>query len=228
MNMLQEIRTTAVVLLLMFFAIPSSQAFLDPSIGRWANRDPIEETGGKNLYAFIANAPVGQIDRLGLIRFGDDNWNCRLCVCKDVTITYEPGGESMHLDWYKEGWDANGDVFRFGSKIHVKWNVEGDPRECRYFQDEGNTKTTVERFIPSSLPAQTTVGKDGNAVGYDYFDYMGAIPPPGTSWKWTLNWDVVFRCVSSKPFKNTVTHRVTKNYFPVFVESKDNPNPDRR
>ena len=31
--------------------------FLRPSLGRWLNRDPIEERGGENLYAFCLNLP---------------------------------------------------------------------------------------------------------------------------------------------------------------------------
>ena len=36
--------------------------FYRPAIGRWINRDPIEEEGGDNLYAFCANAPVFSYD----------------------------------------------------------------------------------------------------------------------------------------------------------------------
>jgi len=40
--------------------------FYDPLWGRWLNRDPIEEDGGLNLYAFVLNDPVNWIDLLGL------------------------------------------------------------------------------------------------------------------------------------------------------------------
>ena len=40
--------------------------FYDPIWGRWINRDPIEEDGGLNLYAFVLNDPVNWIDLLGL------------------------------------------------------------------------------------------------------------------------------------------------------------------
>ena len=45
--------------------------YYDPNTGRWPNRDPIEEAGGMNVYAFVYNDPVGYIDRTGLdvIRF---------------------------------------------------------------------------------------------------------------------------------------------------------------
>ena len=38
----------------------------DPQLGRWPSRDPIEESGGYNLYAFVGNNPVSRWDRLGL------------------------------------------------------------------------------------------------------------------------------------------------------------------
>ena len=38
----------------------------DPAIGRWINRDPIEEEGGLNLYGIITNALISTFDSLGL------------------------------------------------------------------------------------------------------------------------------------------------------------------
>ncbi|HMP91217.1 MAG TPA: RHS repeat-associated core domain-containing protein, partial [Kiritimatiellia bacterium] len=40
--------------------------YYKPDIGRWLNRDPIEEQGGNNLYAFVNNDPVDKIDLLGM------------------------------------------------------------------------------------------------------------------------------------------------------------------
>ena len=39
-----------------------------PQFGRWINRDPIGERGGRNLYAMLANDSVGNVDALGLAR----------------------------------------------------------------------------------------------------------------------------------------------------------------
>ena len=39
--------------------------FYRPDLGRWLNRDPIEEEGGENLYAFCDNSPILYIDILG-------------------------------------------------------------------------------------------------------------------------------------------------------------------
>src|SRR5690348_9155192 len=39
-----------------------------PTSSRWINRDSINERGGLNLYGFIANNPINQIDLLGLCK----------------------------------------------------------------------------------------------------------------------------------------------------------------
>ena len=40
--------------------------FYSAELGRWLNRDPIEEEGGFNIYAFVENAPVFLIDVGGM------------------------------------------------------------------------------------------------------------------------------------------------------------------
>lgn len=40
--------------------------FYDPEAGRWLSRDPIEESGGVNLYGFVGNNGVNRWDYLGL------------------------------------------------------------------------------------------------------------------------------------------------------------------
>jgi len=44
--------------------------FYMPGLGRWLNRDPIEEAGGLNLYGFVGNDPINEGDLLGLTSFG--------------------------------------------------------------------------------------------------------------------------------------------------------------
>jgi RHS repeat-associated protein len=39
--------------------------YYNPSTGRWANRDPLEENGGRNLYTFVFNQPLTYIDTDG-------------------------------------------------------------------------------------------------------------------------------------------------------------------
>jgi len=52
-----------------------------PSLGRWLNRDLIQEDGGINLYAYVQNEPTMQIDPSGL-------WSYKCCTtdacCKEM------------------------------------------------------------------------------------------------------------------------------------------------
>ena len=45
--------------------------YLNPDTGRWISRDPVREHGGLNLYAFIANNSVNDIDYLGMVSVTD-------------------------------------------------------------------------------------------------------------------------------------------------------------
>ena len=49
----------------------------DPNVGRWVNRDPIEEEGGLNLYGFVNNDGVNYIDSIGLKKSEDC---CKKCT----------------------------------------------------------------------------------------------------------------------------------------------------
>lgn len=46
--------------------------YYNASTGRWLSRDPIEEQGGQNLYAFCYNNGINRIDRDGRVALADD------------------------------------------------------------------------------------------------------------------------------------------------------------
>jgi RHS repeat-associated protein len=45
------------------------ERFYDPNTQRWLNRDPIHEDGGINLYAYVGNDSVNDVDPYGLFCF---------------------------------------------------------------------------------------------------------------------------------------------------------------
>jgi RHS repeat-associated protein len=55
------------------------------SYGRFINRDPIEESGGVNLYAYVVNDPVGFTDDTGLI----PSAGIYECPCKKFKLTQD-------------------------------------------------------------------------------------------------------------------------------------------
>jgi uncharacterized protein RhaS with RHS repeats len=75
--------TSALVFFLFLSATQIASAFYDPSLGRWLSRDPIEERGGMNLYAFVRNSPITSFDVLGLEEQKDSS-GC--CTCEPGTL----------------------------------------------------------------------------------------------------------------------------------------------
>ena len=92
--------------------------FYSPGLGRWLNRDPIEERGGENLYAFCENAPSFNVDYHGFLSIADikaavnkiHGLNKRLSdamsalrECIGMINSWRPGGQkdSMSNDKYR-------------------------------------------------------------------------------------------------------------------------------
>ncbi len=44
---------------------------LDVELGRWISRDPIGKDGGINIYGFVGNAPLSDVDALGFLKAAD-------------------------------------------------------------------------------------------------------------------------------------------------------------
>ncbi len=61
-----------------------------PYIGRWINRDPLEEEGANNLYGFVSNNVVNIVDYLGL-------WTCDQCKDQCDKCFPKPGDKDQCL-----------------------------------------------------------------------------------------------------------------------------------
>src|SRR5208282_6855164 len=64
--------------------------FYDPNSQRWINRDPIQERGGLNLYAFARNGPINVIDCVGFD--WNTNWKLTVCIVKIIAVLLKPPG----------------------------------------------------------------------------------------------------------------------------------------
>jgi RHS repeat-associated protein len=71
----------------------------DPELGRWLSRDPIGEEGGKNLYAFVDNAPNSYVDPFGLWKKSEETGKKRQVYIRESTQdTLETLAEIVKLD----------------------------------------------------------------------------------------------------------------------------------
>jgi hypothetical protein len=193
-----------------------ARAYYSPEQGRWISRDPLGEKGGQNLYGFVSNAPVDHSDYLGLAEpwpgYPGGSWgpgvSCS-CVCKDVEVTYEPGGESLELGpytLYAIYFGQTGFIpvnHAFGNQVHVVWKVAGNPGGCRYYQDEKGSSVKSVRAAPTPLE-ETRIGVNGNRVRQIYTDWMGRrfgfysgpLNEFAGDWTMEVQWNVTFRCES--------------------------------
>ncbi|MCF7689355.1 MAG: RHS repeat-associated core domain-containing protein [Cephaloticoccus sp.] len=83
----------------------SGHRYYSPSLGRFINRDPIEEQGGINLYSFVGNDPVNAWDYLGMESFGSTHFDAN----GNAYWVEEDGADQFSLDA-----QHTASVWRFG------------------------------------------------------------------------------------------------------------------
>lgn len=111
----------------------SGYRFYSPEISRWLSKDPIGEDGGGNLYGFVGNGPVGNVDALG-------NYGIGVVTVEGGQTTYtmflDPGDSFLY----------EGDVLQVGDQI---WAVLGV-----YPEVDPDTGAMTESYLvePVTLP----------------------------------------------------------------------------
>ena len=91
------------------------QRFYLPPFGRWLNRDPIEEEGGENLYAFCGNTPSARFDKLGK--------NIYLYTGNDSGRWLN---DQLHQAVVVDEWSAKGKRARVIGKVGFTFAFEGN------------------------------------------------------------------------------------------------------
>jgi hypothetical protein len=90
-----------IVFAFLLTAVHSASAFYDPTLGRWASRDPIGEHSDKNLFSFVRNNPLNSFDPDGRLT---------ISVEKEATVTKCGGWEQG--EWkYVMGAQYSHDVY---------------------------------------------------------------------------------------------------------------------
>jgi RHS repeat-associated protein len=133
--------------------------YYSPSLGRFTNRDPIEEAGGQNLYGFCGNDPVGRVEFKGMVTVAPVVLSPFVVTGNRVPTTTFVGpslgladfGESVARNWFignsKRSDDdrtrppsdaANTQIFQGGLVLLEKFYVSADR-----LKEAPNTPITV-------------------------------------------------------------------------------------
>lgn len=77
--------------------------YYSATLGRFMGRDPVDESGGLNLYAFVGNNSVNRVDYLGLIEFALRPLLSMGLGFDAVPISYPTGPNSSRTIWIEIG-----------------------------------------------------------------------------------------------------------------------------
>jgi RHS repeat-associated protein len=123
----------------------------DPTSQRWLNRDPVGEAGGMNLYGFVGNNPIGEIDPYGFDSFVPGVNGSRENSVPALSLTGS-GGKVLSTSY--PGPDAFvGGILAVGSGGVVAAEVGGWP-ELPLF----SAAAILDRIFPSQMPPGTIMG----------------------------------------------------------------------
>ena len=117
-----------------------------PDLGRWITRDPIEEDGGDNLYAFCGNNGMNRIDAWGL----EDNWT------EDSAIEYL---EDTMFVWQLMGWDFAADAL-----LHFLANTDRNADLSRHYKTISDDNSWQNAFI-GNVASKIETGAPAKEIG---------------------------------------------------------------
>jgi len=163
--------------------------YYSPRLGRWLSRDPMEEKGGWNLYAAMANSPVYWFDSDG----AEPTTQPAVPAEKAISI----GGEVL--------WDGVGMVglpALFGANwVWAKlttWTTDGTTviNQPQWLHDHGTRSMWSSSLVASTGPTfyrkASSSSKSGTtecycaSIGYKWSQGLGEVKVPYLGWKLTL------------------------------------------
>ena len=119
-----------------------------PQLRRWLSRDPIEESGGVNLYAMCGNDLLGKFDSYGLFSFCRQNG--------EIKVGENQQWKLVNLDYMK---NATHDIYAVVlSRIVAVWELEGNVQCCCRFWCWSWKKTIpVKKQVVIEIPLEPVV-----------------------------------------------------------------------
>ena len=114
--------------------------FYAPALGRWMNRDPIEEQGVVNIYSFVGNGSSHYVDFLGMDRIRvtieEQRRKYRQLFIKEVFLGYDPCDQKCY----------------YGQIHGVLYGSESQTRHVEWIEDGSSLKPIVSTSLGEFVP----------------------------------------------------------------------------
>lgn len=172
--------------------------FYEPNRGRWINRDPIQEEGGKNLCAFVLNDPIGFVDELGLRRNGNQDYNRTRPWTLDA---FDARGQDL-FGWWMEG---TGDTRYLNDGVWRDYMMENKllaPQIREKMEEDAKTRVSSGPVSLQLHQSHSIEIEDGYFTGYEMlhgtnklvggFTVLGTAVVTNTGGKRTVEYKVAY------------------------------------
>ncbi len=180
------------------------ERFYSPELGRWLNRDPIEEEGGDNLYGFTENDPVNKIDKLGR-----------------KTMVGTEGNWTYSAVWGTVPYAKNSGKL----EVHVTYTMDAEERKCC-------DAIHIDRYVRKFLMCGTIgpyVLDHGTEGGYHEASGVAEEDEPDgpsftfgiyrSAWSWSFKW--VATCAQGR--HKGIVYSVLKKTYRTSGHFKNQP-----
>lgn len=145
---MERVKCAGIIIVLFALTTTSLFGFYDPSVGRFLNRDPLEEPGGLNLYAFCNGDPVNNIDYLGKVVILIHGVNTDAAWFDNAKIGLENAGNTQAIIGFK--WFDNNRILgadkQGGLPNYATDSVNGMNSTGWFSKERGYMKDAVRRF----------------------------------------------------------------------------------
>jgi hypothetical protein len=132
----------------------TARAFYDPSSQRWLNRDPIEEEGGNNLYAFEENSPFLNLDAFGLC-CGGRNFACLADLSVNTAIPWPMPVDINYNQWGYYNENLLDTSLLTGLKASADMNEQVEKAKFNALGGEGKMKSLEKTLDESKRGARS-------------------------------------------------------------------------
>jgi len=151
---------------------------LNPSDGRWINRDPIAEQAGYNLYGFAGNNGINGIDKLGFAVFLVTTFSENDPILKGKTLQINPEDLKNIDDFLTDLDNVSEEMFKKAvSSQRVKFNnriFKGKKADYRKKVEREKTSKT-ENISTGGLTPVIQKLKDYSQLAKENYDVIGLV-----------------------------------------------------